>query len=252
MVRVRRIFFLTQFFCVLRILMKNTQRFIPKFLLLGILVAIFFVLFKYFNIQELLRGALDWISDMGWIGIFVFAMIYILACVLLVPGAILTLGAGAIYGVVAGSILVSVASTLGATAAFLVGRYFARDLVAQKIEGNPKFRAVDEAVGNEGWKIVGLTRLSPIFPFNLLNYSYGLTRVSLKHYFFASWIGLMPGTVLYVYIGSLAGSLATLGAEGRVRSPWEWALYVIGLMATIAVTVYVTRLAKRALAEKIL
>ena len=118
--------------------------------------------------------------------------------------------------------------------------------------GNTRFKAIDEAVGREGWKIVGLTRLSPIFPFNLLNYAFGLTRVSLKEYFFASWIGMMPGTVMYVYIGSLAGSLATLGADsGRARTTTEWALYVVGLLATVAVTVYVTKIAKKALSEKI-
>jgi len=185
--------------------MKNTQKFTWKFLVLVISVILLFAVFQYFNVQELLRQSLDWIQNLGWIGVGLFAVIYILACVLLVPGAILTLGAGAIYGVIRGSVLVSLASTAGATAAFLVGRYLARDWVARKIEANPKFSAVDEAVGQEGWKIVGLTRLSPVFPFNLLNYFYGLTRVSLRHYVLASWIGMMPGTVMYVYLGSLAG-----------------------------------------------
>jgi uncharacterized membrane protein YdjX (TVP38/TMEM64 family) len=156
-----------------------------------------------------------------------------------------------VYGVVFGTIYVSVASTLGATAAFLVGRYFARGWVASKVEGNERFAAIDEAVGREGWKIVGLTRLSPIFPFNMLNYAYGLTKVSLRDYFFASWIGMLPGTVMYVYIGTLAGDLATLGAGERSRTLGEWILLVVGLLATIAVTVYVTRIAKRALSKKI-
>jgi uncharacterized membrane protein YdjX (TVP38/TMEM64 family) len=171
--------------------------------------------------------------------------------VLFLPGSILTLGAGFVFGVVRGSVLVSISATLGATAAFLVGRYLARDWVGAKIAGNEKFRAVDEAVAREGWKIVGLTRLSPAFPFNLLNYAFGVTRVSLRDYFFASWIGMLPGTVMYVYIGSLAGDLATLGAGDRQRSAAEWALYVVGLVATIAVTVYVTRLARRALQRRV-
>jgi len=231
--------------------MKNTLKSKWKFLVLVLFVILLFAVFQYFNVQELLRQSLDWIKNLGWIGVGLFAVIYILACVLLVPGAILTLGAGAIYGVIRGSVLVSLASTAGATAAFLVGRYLARDWVARKIEANPKFSAVDEAVGQEGWKIVGLTRLSPVFPFNLLNYFYGLTRVSLRHYVLASWIGMMPGTVMYVYLGSLAGSLATLGVEERARSPFEWTLYVIGLIATVTVTVYVTRIAKRTLAKRI-
>jgi Uncharacterized conserved protein len=100
-------------------------------------------------------------------------------------------------------------------------------------------------VKREGAKIVLLTRLSPIFPFNLLNYAFGVTQVSFKDYFFASWIGMIPATVMYVYIGSLAGSLAALGEKGRSRTAAEWALYGIGLVATIAVTVYATRIAKK-------
>ena len=113
-----------------------------------------------------------------------------------------------------------------------------------------RFKTIDDAVATEGWKIVGLTRLSPVFPFNLLNYAYGLTKVSLRDYFFASWIGMLPGTVMYVYIGSLIGDLARLGAGGRTRTGAEWALYVVGLVATVAVTVYVTRIARSALNKK--
>jgi uncharacterized membrane protein YdjX (TVP38/TMEM64 family) len=153
--------------------------------------------------------------------------------------------------VVRGSIYVSIAATLGATAAFLVGRYFARDWVARKLEGNAKFKAIDEAVGREGWKIVLLTRLSPVFPFNLLNYAYGLTRVTLRDYFFASWAGMIPGTILYVYIGSLSSDLAGAGtASGGARTPAGWALDAVGFIATVAVVVYVTRIGSRALREK--
>jgi len=206
---------------------------------------------RYFHVQDLLRSALGWIEGLGPTGMVVFVLLYIAACVFFIPGSLLTLGAGVVFGVVQGSALVSVASTLGATAAFLVGRYLARDWVARKIEGNAKFKAVDEAVAREGWKIVGLTRLSPVFPFNLLNYAYGLTRVSLRDYFFASWIGMLPGTVMYVYLGSLAGDLARLGAGEHTRTAGEWALYGVGLAATVAVTVYVTRIARAALARKV-
>jgi uncharacterized membrane protein YdjX (TVP38/TMEM64 family) len=121
----------------------------------------------------------------------------------------------------------------------------------RRIESNPRFKAIDEAVAREGWKIVGLTRLSPAFPFNLLNYAFGVTRVSPRDYILASWIGMMPGTVMYVYIGSLAGDLATLGAGQQARSPAEWTLSAVGLLATVAVTVYVTRLARTALKQRI-
>lgn len=225
----------------------------PKLKLL-LAVAAFILLLaaaRYLHVQELLREALARIAALGMWGAVIFIAIYILACVLFIPGAILTLGAGFIFGVVKGTIIVSVASTLGATCAFLVGRYLAREWVAKKIEGNEKFKAVDEAVAREGWKIVGLVRLSPIFPFNLLNYAFGLTKVSLRDYFFASWIGMFPGTVMYVYIGSLAGDLAALGAGRHSRTPAEWAMYMVGLLATVAVTVYVTRIARKALEKKV-
>jgi uncharacterized membrane protein YdjX (TVP38/TMEM64 family) len=206
---------------------------------------------RRFDLHLLLREALAAISGLGPAGPVLFVALYILATVLLLPGSILTLGAGAVFGVVKGSIAVSIGATLGATCAFLVGRYLARDWVAKRISGNPKFESIDDAVAREGWKIVVLTRLSPIFPFNLLNYAFGLTRVGIRHYFFASWLGMIPGTVMYVYIGSLAGDLAGLGAGGDARTAGEWILYGVGLLATIGVTVFVTRLARRALAERI-
>ena len=206
---------------------------------------------KFLNIPELLKNSLQWISSLGIWGPVIFVLLYIFACIFFIPGSILTLGAGIVFGVLKGSVIVSVSSTLGAAAAFLVGRFLARDWVSRKIEGNQKFQAIDKAVAKEGWKIVGLVRLSPIFPFNLLNYAFGLTRVSFQDYFLASWIGMMPGTVMYVYIGSLAGSLANLGGA-RERTAGEWALYVIGLMATVVVTLHVTKLARKALDEKII
>jgi uncharacterized membrane protein YdjX (TVP38/TMEM64 family) len=130
--------------------------------------------------------------------------------------------------------------------------------VARKVEGNARFSAIDRAVGEAGWKIVGLTRLSPVFPFNLLNYAYGLTSVSVRDYFLASWIGMIPGTVMYVYFGTVAGSLATLGAGGGAGGGAEGeaavgqlALKLVGLLATVVVTVYITRIAKKALAGQV-
>ncbi|MEB3342573.1 MAG: TVP38/TMEM64 family protein [Okeania sp.] len=206
---------------------------------------------KFFNVQELLNNALNWINELGHWGPIAFITIYILATIFFLPGSLITLGAGVLFGPIFGSIYVSIASTIGATCAFLVGRYLARGWVSQQIERNEQFQAIDKAVADEGWKIVGLTRLSPIFPFNLLNYAFGVTKVSLPDYFLASWIGMMPATVMYVYLGSLAGSLATLGTEGRERTTIEWVLYGVGLVATVAVTIYVTKIAKQALQKKI-
>ena len=216
-----------------------------------IVLAALIVAAKVFNLQQIFKDILAWIDGLGAIAPVIFICLYILACVFLLPGSILTLGAGVVFGLLYGSIAVSIGSTLGAGCAFLVGRYLARGWVAGKTSGNEKFAAIDNAVAREGWKIVLLTRLSPIFPFNLLNYAFGLTKVKFRHYFLASWIGMMPGTVMYVYIGSLAGDLATLGVEERTRTAGEWALYAVGLLATVAVTVYVTRLARKALAARV-
>jgi len=216
------------------------------FIVVGLLVAT-----RFLPITDWVRDGLTWVDGLGAIGPVVLAALYVLATVLFVPGVLLTFGAGILFGLVKGAITVSIGSTLGATAAFLVGRYFARDAVAQRIQGNAKFEAIDRAVEREGWKIVGLTRLSPVFPFNLLNYAYGVTNVSLRDYFFASWIGMMPGTLLYVYIGTAIGSLANLGAGGRERSTAEWIFYGVGFLATLAVTVVITKIARKALAEAI-
>jgi uncharacterized membrane protein YdjX (TVP38/TMEM64 family) len=198
-----------------------------------------------------LSSALKAISALGPAAPLAFIAIYVIACVLFIPGSILTIGAGVIFGVLWGSIYVSVASTAGATAAFLVGRYFAREAVARRIEGNVRFRSIDDAVAREGWKMVLLTRLSPVFPFNLLNYAYGLTRVRLAEYVVASWIGMMPATVMFVYLGALSGDLAravsgSVGASANLR----WALNLVGFAATVAVAVYATRIGARALKER--
>jgi uncharacterized membrane protein YdjX (TVP38/TMEM64 family) len=205
-----------------------------------------------FNPQAWLRNALEWIDSLGAIGAIAFILLYIISTVAFLPGSILTLGAGVVFGLVLGSFYVFIGATLGATAAFLVGRYLARGWVAKKIEGNQKFKAIDRAVGREGLKIVLLTRLSPIFPFNLLNYAYGVTGVSLKDYVIGS-VGMIPGTIMYVYIGSLAGNLATIGTEAQPANPTvQWTIRVVGLIATVAVTLYVTKIARKALENEVL
>ncbi|MBW4689661.1 MAG: TVP38/TMEM64 family protein [Komarekiella atlantica HA4396-MV6] len=205
-----------------------------------------------FNPQAILRNSLQWINSIGAVGALAFIALYIIATVAFLPGSILTLGAGVIFGVVWGSLYVFVGATLGATAAFLVGRYLARGWVARKIANNKKFAAIDQAVGKAGLKIVLLTRLSPIFPFNLLNYAFGITGVSLQDYFIGS-LGMIPGTIMYVYIGSLAGNLAMIGTEAQSTNPTlQWAIRLIGFIATVAVTIYVTRIARKALEEEVI
>jgi uncharacterized membrane protein YdjX (TVP38/TMEM64 family) len=222
---------------------ESTFKGLRRGVILAIVLVVAGVLFVTFDIRALLLEALTWLGQLGASGQVLFVAIYVVATVLLIPGSVLGLGAGAMFGVVRGSLLVSLASTLGATCAFLFGRYLARDSVAQKLQGKASFAAIDQAVAREGWKIVLLTRLSPVFPFTLLNYAFGLTRVSLRDFVLASWIGMLPGTVMFVYLGSLARA----GVADRQRSPAEWTLYAVGLLATIGVAIIATRIARRAL-----
>ncbi|MBI3192573.1 MAG: TVP38/TMEM64 family protein [Pedosphaera parvula] len=195
---------------------------------------------KYFDAPNKLEEVVQWIDGLGYLGPLVFVLLYITSCILLLPGSVLTLGAGLVFGLVKGFLCVSIGSTIGATLCFLIGRYLARDWVARKIERNEKFKAVDQAIAQEGWKIVGLLRLSPVFPFNVLNYSLGLTRVSLRDYVLASWIGMMPGTMMYVYFGTLGRGI-----------PRDNPLLIVGLIATVLATVLITRSAQRALARRV-
>lgn len=221
-----------------------------RLILLLVAVAALAAFWVVFEVEAHMRAVLAWVDGLGYWAPLGYAAAYVAACVVLVPGTLLTLGAGAVFGVVRGTVYASVASTAGATAAFLVARYVARGRVARLLEGRPRFSAMDTAVGADGWKIVALTRLSPIFPFTILNYAYGLTRIRLVPYVVASWVGMMPGTIMYVYLGSLAGDLAHVGVRTE-RSPMEWALLGVALIATVAVTVLVARMARRALDTRV-
>lgn len=206
-----------------------------------------------FNPKALLcEEVLPWIENLGLTGAIAFIIIYIIATVAFLPGSILTLGGGAIFGLLWGSVYVFFGATIGATLAFLVGRYLARDWIAKKITSNEKFSAIDRAVGKEGLKIVFLTRLSPVFPFNLLNYALGITGVSLKDYVLAS-VGMIPGTIMYVYFGSL-GNINTIcnGGSNDANPVAQWTIRIIGLIATVFVTLYVTKIARKALNESII
>ncbi|WOD37454.1 TVP38/TMEM64 family protein [Nodosilinea sp. E11] len=203
------------------------------------------------SLQQQLVNALAWIDGLGAIAPLAFILLYIVITVAFVPASVVTLGAGVVFGVVKGSALVFVGAMLGATAAFLVGRYGARGWVASKIANNPKFQLIDNAIARDGRKLIFLLRLSPVFPFNLLNYSLGLSQISLKDYVIGS-VGMLPGTIMYVYLGSLVGNLATLGADSSQPPEAvtvQWIIRIVGLIATVAVTLYITRLARTALNE---
>lgn len=188
-----------------------------------------------------------WVAGFGPAAPVLYGLAYVAATVLFVPGSALTVGAGVAFGLLWGTVLVSVASTVGAALAFLVARYVLRDRVARWVEGRRKFEVVDRAVGEKGWRIVALTRLSPILPFNLQNYAYGLTQVSFPGYVLASWAAMLPGTLLYVYLGAAGAQVAeaATGAAGWGRT----ALQVLGLLATLGVAWMAARIARRALRE---
>jgi uncharacterized membrane protein YdjX (TVP38/TMEM64 family) len=221
-----------------------------KLLLISSLVAMAIATIQKFNVQELLRTSLNWVESLGSWGVAAFIVIYNIATILFIPGALLTMSGGVLFGLVWGSIYVVIAATLGATGAFFIGRCLCRKAICRMIENHPQFQAIDKVVAQEGFKIVLLTRLSPILPFNLLNYAFGVTQVSVRDYILGSF-GIIPGTVMYVYLGSLVSDLAMLGKPNQFTSPetqiMQWVIRGVGLMATVALTIYLARLAKKAL-----
>lgn len=220
----------------------STKAIVLALFVVGLAAALFLLPVKQYVVH-----ALEWSRGLGVWGPFFLAIFYVIATVFFLPGSLLTLGAGALFGVAKGFPAVWIGATLGACAAFLVGRTVARQWVAEKVARNPKFAAIEEAVSREGFKIVLLLRLSPVFPFNLLNYALGLTKVSFGHYALASFIGIIPGGLMYVYIGSTAGSLAAVAAGQVEGGLGAQVLKIVGLIVTVVVTAYVTRIARRSL-----
>ena len=183
-----------------------------------VVAAALVVVAKYFGLQQGIRRVLQWIHDLGPAAPLAYIAFYAIACVFAIPGSLLTLAGGFLFGIGWGIVYVSIGATLGATLAFLVGRYLLRGWVVEKVGHNPKFQALDDAVAREGWKMVLLMRLCPIFPFGVTNYGLSVSRVTVREYVAASWIGMLPAMLVLVYIGSLASSLANLGTSGRART----------------------------------
>jgi len=188
------------------------------------------------------------IVGLGPVAPIAYGLFYVVLVVLLVPGGVLTSGAGLAFGMGLGTLVVSLASTLGASLAFLIARYLLRARVERWLEGRERLSAIDRAVEQQGWRVVALTRLSPVFPFNVQNYFYGLTGVGFWRYALTSWVAMLPGTVLYVYLGVAGGQVAA--ALGGAASWGQTALLVAGLIATLLVVALITRVAKQEL-EKV-
>ncbi|MEB3184774.1 MAG: TVP38/TMEM64 family protein [Cyanobacteriota bacterium] len=181
------------------------------------------------------------------LGALLFVPLYALWVTLLLPGVWASMLAGALYGPWWGSVIVFAGACLGAEAAFLLGRHWLREWARARLAALPKLQAVEQAVSREGLKLVLLTRLSPAFPFSLLNLAYGLSEVSLRDYTLGL-IGIVPGTILFCGLGALAGDVARFGAVlAGEADAGTWSLRVVGLLATVAVVWLVGRAARRAL-----
>ena len=193
---------------------------------------------------------IHWAKGMGATGGAIYAVFYIAGTALFFPGLPLTLGAGFLYGAIIGTFVVSPASVAGATLAFLIARYVARNWVTRRLKKYPQAAAIDRAIEKNGFKAVVLLRLQPVLPFNILNYALGLTSIRLRDYMLASWIGMFPATVLYVYLGSVMNDISDL-LRGRPNSGIAGRLLLWGGLAAIVVLVWwLGRIAKKALREE--
>jgi uncharacterized membrane protein YdjX (TVP38/TMEM64 family) len=201
-------------------------------------------------VREWAASLVSWIRGAGTTGVVVFVVAYVVSALLLLPGSALTLGAGFAYGPVWGTILVVPTSMLAAMLAFLVARHGGRGRIARRIERDPRFAAIDRAIGGAGFKIVCLLRLSPVFPYSILNYALGLSAVQSRHYVTASFAGMLPGTILYVYLGSAITSATELGEAPAASSLGTW-IYWAGLVCTIASVVVTTRVARSAIRDEL-
>lgn len=220
--------------------------------LLGLLIVGAIVLAFHLPIGDWLRWLLAWAEQMGPWGPVVIVLLYVVAGVLMLPGSILTLGTGFLYGVPMGFLIVWIANTVGACAAFLVGRTIARDWVARRLARNEKLATLDDAVEENGFKIALLTRLSPAFPYSFLNYAFAFSKITFRQYALATWLGLIPGVLMYVYIGASLRAFARAVTDVQVNTeptPAHHVFFWFGLAITVVGVVVVTRIARRALAK---
>ena len=189
---------------------------------------------------------MEWIQQSGWLGVLWFIVLYTFTCIVFLPGSILTVGAGAIYGFWFSTVLVTVSSTVGAVVNFLTSRYLARRWMERKMGNNRKFHALEKAVGAKGWKLILISRISPVVPHSIVSYASGLTRISFWRFTLASAAGFFPLSAAYCYAGAVLGTAIRTTAGLRPHDPVSWTLYGLGMLATIVVSVMTTRAATRA------
>ena len=231
--------------------MASFKRKTLRAFLLFVLVFLVVYLVRIIDARHLLRVTLMRIGDLGPSAPFWFIIIYIIACLTFFPGFILTMGAGILFGIFRGTLYVSIGATIGAALAFLFSRYLARRWVIKRFAGNPRFRAIDDAVATNGWKIVGLIRLSPVFPFIPMNFVFGLTKIPFWQYVIATWAGITPVCVLFVYLGTLLGDIAALGTQPIAAGKTKWIVSGIGIGTTVVVSLLISRIARKALGNRI-
>lgn len=212
------------------------------------IVAVAVGLLVLFGVHHHVLDLLRWLDGRGWQALLLFVLIMALVMMMLVPGVLFTTGAGFVFGVVQGSIAVVIGSTLGAVAAFLMARHLLGPRAQAWLQGRATFDAFGQELGAEGWKIVALTRMVPLFPFKISNYLFGLTPITLRAFTMGTFVGVIPWSVHNVYLGAIAADLSGLGLDAE-RGPAEWALYIAGFLATVATLFYVNRMARRALAR---
>lgn len=227
--------------------MKNWLAKYWKWIGLGLILVALSFASALLPLKDWIKSVTDWVEHLGPLGFFVFIGIYAVATVIFVPGSLLTIAAGLVFGLGLGTLVAWLGAVIGSTFAFLIARYLARSKIEEKTKNNAKFKAIDGAIGKQGWKIIGLLRLSPLIPFNASNYFYGVTAIGFWPYVLASAAGMLPGTLLYVYLG--AAGQAGLGGGAQQHSPLEYTFFGLGFLATIVVTIIVTRIAKKALKE---
>lgn len=194
---------------------------------------------------------MTWIQSSGWVGVAWFIVLYTLTCVFFLPGSALTVGAGAVYGFWWGTLLVMASSTVGAMVNFLTARYLLRNFVLRHLAGSPKFLSLDRAIEREGWKVILVSRISPIVPHSLVSYIAGVTRISCTRFTLASFLGFLPISVAYSYAGALLGAVARSKLQWTNNDPWTWVLYGVGMIFTVAAVVMTARLAARALRQSV-
>lgn len=201
------------------------------------------------GVQEAALALLKWVDGLGAWGALLYFGLYVAVVVLLVPGVVFTLGAGFLFGLWLGGLIIVAALATGSGVAFLIARHAFSESLSDAIREHPRIRLLNKGLSREGWKIVLLSRFLPLFPFKLSNYFFGLTAISFRHFFFANLVGVMPISLMNVYVGSVTAELAAL--TEREPQPWEWPLYAVGFVAAFGLVYYITRIARRAVAAAV-